>query len=208
VVVTYFIERGGSTQLNKQMPIVPSPEALPTVQEIVDRLQSENRVSDEQKHNFVTRFLEFPFPVDVRRASDPFAEQMLLGKPRPAHELNWMRVHGTLESDDHFVHACGLCFLSDWSLLRVATVPHGLSPYNSSLSMASIDHAMWFHQNARADEWLLFEVNSTRAINGRGLSFGKFFTQSGNLVLSCAQEGVLRISKKQVKASSIPSPKL
>jgi hypothetical protein len=59
--------------------------------------------------------------------------------------------------------------------------------------MASIDHSMWFHHAFRADEWLLYDMDSPAASQGRGLAFGRFYTREGKLVVSTAQEGLIRL---------------
>ncbi|MEE8094025.1 MAG: acyl-CoA thioesterase II, partial [Gammaproteobacteria bacterium] len=61
------------------------------------------------------------------------------------------------------------------------------------VQMASLDHAMWFHRPFRADEWLLYSMESPNAAGGRGLALGKFFDADGVLVASTAQEGLIRI---------------
>jgi len=53
---------------------------------------------------------------------------------------------------------------------------------------ASLDHALWVHAPVRIDEWLLHVQESTRASDGRGLTTGRFYTRSGVLVASVAQE--------------------
>jgi acyl-CoA thioesterase II len=62
--------------------------------------------------------------------------------------------------------------------------------------IASLDHAMWFHAPFRADEWLLYVMHSPRSNDGRGLSFGYIFKADGQLVVSVAQEGVIRLRKE------------
>jgi len=52
---------------------------------------------------------------------------------------------------------------------------------------------MWFHAPFRADEWNLLELECPRASGARALSFGRLYTPSGVLAVSCAQEGLLRL---------------
>ena len=59
--------------------------------------------------------------------------------------------------------------------------------------MASLDHAMWFHRECRADEWLLYAFDSPNAAGSRGLARGQVFTRAGQLVMSTAQEGLIRL---------------
>ena len=61
------------------------------------------------------------------------------------------------------------------------------------VSMASLDHAMWFHRPFRADEWFLYDTSSPTASGGRGLAEGRMFSQDGRLVVSVVQEGMLRV---------------
>jgi acyl-CoA thioesterase-2 len=59
--------------------------------------------------------------------------------------------------------------------------------------VASIDHAMWFHRNVRADEWLLYSIDSPSASGARGFARANIFTRAGVLVASTAQEGLIRV---------------
>ena len=57
---------------------------------------------------------------------------------------------------------------------------------------ASLDHAVWFHRPARADDWLLFSVDPVSNAGARGLARGTMHTRDGVLVTSVAQEALLR----------------
>lgn len=59
--------------------------------------------------------------------------------------------------------------------------------------MASLDHAMWFHRPFRADEWMLYAIESPNASGARGLVMGRFFKLDGTLVASTVQEGLVRV---------------
>jgi acyl-CoA thioesterase-2 len=54
---------------------------------------------------------------------------------------------------------------------------------------------MWFHRQARADEWILYTQTSPTAPGGRGLAFGRMFAADGRLIASATQEGMLRIKQ-------------
>ena len=101
-------------------------------------------------------------------------------------------------------------FQSDWGILAAAKLPHDRNAwYQGRFNLASLDHTMWFHDSFRADEWLLADVNSTHAIGGRGLAFSKFFTKAGKLVVSCAQEGVMRLTRTKPASTPLsPQPSL
>jgi acyl-CoA thioesterase-2 len=70
------------------------------------------------------------------------------------------------------------------------------------VQLASIDHAMWFHQPFRVDEWLLYAVESPAASGARGIVRGRFFTRDGRLVATTAQEGLIRDRAFQESAGS------
>ncbi|MCY1378054.1 acyl-CoA thioesterase II [compost metagenome] len=61
------------------------------------------------------------------------------------------------------------------------------------MSVASLDHAMWWHRPVRVDEWLLYVQESPSAQGARGLATGKFFNRDGQHVASVAQEGMVRV---------------
>lgn len=56
--------------------------------------------------------------------------------------------------------------------------------------MVSLDHTIYFHnlERLRVDEWLLSEVQTSWAGEGRGLIHRKIWTKDGVLVTTCIQE--------------------
>ena len=67
------------------------------------------------------------------------------------------------------------------------------------LRAASLDHSMWIHRPFRADDWLLSVCEGSVGEGGRALAFGKFFDRQGRLVVSTAQEAMLRWRKPASK---------
>ena len=76
--------------------------------------------------------------------------------------------------------------------MGTAMLPHGMNFFQPHVQAASIDHAMWFHRDFRADEWLLYDVVSPTLSNSRALVRGRFFNRAGQLVATTAQEGLIR----------------
>lgn len=103
----------------------------------------------------------------------------------------WVRAESALP-DDPQLHQAFLAYASDLTLLAVSTVPHPVEFAGPNMQVASIDHSMWFHRPARADQWLLYDQVSPSASSGLGFSFGRLFSQ-GRLAASCAQEGLIRL---------------
>ena len=104
----------------------------------------------------------------------------------------WIKAKDKLPADPD-LHQALMAYVSDYELLGTATLPHAISFIDSSVQMASLDHAMWFHNDFRVDEWLLFVFDSPSASSGRGLARCMVFTQDGKLVASTAQEGLIRV---------------
>ena len=162
------------------MPEAADPESLPTLQE---------RYADWP--DAAGFFRRMRWPIDLRYVDDPPWQQHAKG-PRLGLTRVWMRAAGRLP-DDPLLHVCVLTFASDMTLLDSVLVHHGLAQGMDQITMASLDHAMWFQRPFRADEWLLYSTKSPAASGSRGLATGRFFTQSGVHVASVVQEGMIRV---------------
>jgi acyl-CoA thioesterase-2 len=58
--------------------------------------------------------------------------------------------------------------------------------------MASLDHSLWIHRAVPVDQWFLFHKRTSTAQSSRGMVHSEFFSESGDLVASMSQEGLLR----------------
>jgi len=161
------------------MPDVPEPESVPAL----------NHYGDSPRAAEFYRAM--PKPIDLRYVDDPPWQQHAHG-PREGLSRVWMRADGTLP-DDPLLHVCVLTYASDMTLLDSVLVRHGLAPGLDDISMASLDHAMWFERPFRADEWLLYSTRSPSASGGRGLATGRFYRADGTQVCSVVQEGMIRV---------------
>ena len=133
-----------------------------------------------------------PGPFDFRPVDpmdDPVAPAV-----RPPRRDVWIRGRGKL-GDDPTLHATLLAYVSDFFFVGTSLLPHGVSWLTPGMQVASLDHAMWFHADLRADRWLLHSIESPRAARGRGLVRGRVFAEGGLLVASSAQEGLIRRKK-------------
>jgi acyl-CoA thioesterase-2 len=108
-----------------------------------------------------------------------------------AHMQVWVKAASELPHDPR-IHQAFLAYASDLTLLAVSTVPHPVTFAGPGMQVASINHSMWFHRPARADQWLLYDEVSPSASAGLGFSFGRLFS-AGQLVASAAQEGLIRL---------------
>jgi acyl-CoA thioesterase II len=168
------------------MPQVPPP----------DELMSDRELAEAYRDRLPANVVRY-FQRDRAIALKPCRPQKYLGGPpseedrlRPAQHV-WFRAAGRLP-DDPALHTAFLAYASDMTLLDTAMVPHGKSVFDADMQPASLDHAMWLHRPARADEWLLYAQDSPSASGALGLARGLIFAEDGTLVASVAQEGLIR----------------
>ena len=173
--------KGDDYQLDA--PAVPPPEDLPSMREL--ELQAgilDDDFSIISGGDLDVRMVE---PID-----------WLNPVPRKPQLQVWMKaggaIPGTLD-DKRGLHQALLAYMSDAFLIDVCLLPAGRSFMNPNIQVASLDHALWFHGDFRADEWLLHTVEAKRVGGGRGLAHGSFYNRSGNLVASTMQQGLMRI---------------
>jgi acyl-CoA thioesterase-2 len=134
------------------------------------------------------------FPVEVRFPEEPARAATMRGETGPPRQRFWLRSSQPL-SDDPLLHVCAVTYVSDIFLLSSSLPPHGLVVGDPAVSVASLDHAVWFHAPFRADDWLFYEQESSWAGAGRALCRGLLFDRAGVLVASVMQEGRIRVSE-------------
>jgi acyl-CoA thioesterase-2 len=163
------------------MPNVPPPEALPSEQDLKDQLLAKLPAA-------MRSYWERERPIELRPID---ASRYLAREPRAPEQLVWMRASGTLPAAFP-LHQCVLAYACDFPLLDTALIAHGKLMFDPELQLASLDHAMWFHRPFRADEWLLYAMDSPSAHGARGFCRGAVYRRDGVLVASVAQEGLMR----------------
>ena len=164
------------------MPAAPPPETIePNVARLA-RLLGPDRMRPHMH------------PIDVRSVGPLSAEAARDRSLRTTSNLVWLRVDAEL-GDDPLLHVCLMTYASDMTLLDSVLTGHGLFWQDGQMSGASLDHAMWFHRPFRADRWLLYAQESPAAYGARGLARGQVFTDSGELVVSVMQEGLVRAGR-------------
>lgn len=138
----------------------------------------------------VARFWSQEAAFDVRHVSG----SIYLGPAREHtdRQLVWFRSRGPVP-DDQLLHRALLAFACDQVMLEPVLRRSGSSWATRGLSIASLDHAMWWHRDVKVDDWLLFQQTSPSARGGRGLGAARVFTRDGVLVASIAQEGMVRL---------------
>ncbi|MBA2920711.1 acyl-CoA thioesterase II [Sphingomonas sp. MAH-20] len=163
------------------MPDVPGPEDLPS--EAEERLKIADQVPEAFREFFVR-----PRPFEIRHAS-PWSP--LEGEPYEPVQHVWFKAVAPV-AGGLAMHRAMLAWASDMHLLGTTMRPHGLSWTQPGVQTASLDHALWFHDDVRVDEWLLYSTDAPWSGRGRGFNRGMIFTRDGRLVASVAQEGLMR----------------
>jgi acyl-CoA thioesterase II len=184
--------------LDHQTPMpeqVPPPESLPDIHTQAREWMEMPNLSPTFKKYLEFRLTE-PLSIDMRVTPPYTPRDMFHPEKGQARRLMWMKANGSLESDNHMLHQCVVAYSSDFQLLPVSLIPHGVNSVTKPIQLsmiASLDHSIWFHAPFRADEWLLYVMESPRLHQGRGLTFGRIYTRDGTLVVTVAQEGVIRV---------------
>ena len=166
------------------MPSVPGPEHFESELDLYRAHASE--IPDKIRDLFIA---DRPIECRVVENQNPF---------RPRHGMAkrhmWIKSVAPLP-DNQLIHQSMLAYTSDYGFLETALMPHGVSIGNRYLNIASLDHAIWFHRPFKLDDWLLYVADSPFAGGARGFVRGQIFNQSGELVASTVQEGLIRYLK-------------
>lgn len=165
---SFQIAEPGGLQHQPTPPAAPPPETVPPMAEQFD----------------VTSGWGELHALDWRR-------QMGEGPEDPT--MFWFRATGEVDAPP-LVHAAIITYASDFTLLANILTRHGRWFGEDDLMLASIDHAMWFHEpKPDTSHWMLYEVTSPAAGGSRGLGLGRIYDADGTLLVSTAQEGLTRL---------------
>ena len=185
-------EDGAEHQLS--MPEVPQPEDIEPGHAVPDKVMAELPEK-------IQRWLSKEGPFEFRHV---YPRDELKPPKRPPFQQVWFRLSERV-GDAPELHRALLAYASDFHLLGTATFPHGISYYQPNVQMASLDHALWFHRPFRADDWLLYSIDSPSAQGSRGLARGMVYDRHGKLVASTAQEGLIRVVGDAQAAALVPA---
>lgn len=183
------LEKGLEHQID--MPDVLLPDQLPSEKELIEKLR------DKLPDN-VRAYWERERPIELRAVD--MTHYFSSKKLEPVQNI-WMRTNGKGPKDQSIQNAL-LAYASDMTLLDTSLFAHGKVVADPSLQVASLDHSMWFHQPFDLSQWHLYSQDSPRSSGGRGLSRGSIYNLKGELVASCAQEGLIRPRKSGKKVVS------
>ena len=120
-------------------------------------------------------------PFDLRAAITPEA-----GPPHFSDDL-WFRTRGDWDAGPVSRTAI-LTYVSDLTFVSGILRPLGRPEVPR---LTSLDHVMWFHNEPRLDDWLLFTKSTPASGSLRGLAQGSMFHRDGTLIATMAQEGLV-----------------
>jgi acyl-CoA thioesterase-2 len=178
-MITSFQEQQEGLDHADPMPDAPPPDDVVSALEVLGPLDHPMATFWTQSAAFDLRHVERSIFVGP-------------GREQTDRQMVWVRAHGAVDGDQT-LHRALMAFACDQLMLEPVLRRHGLSWVTPGLSMASLDHAMWWHRPARVDEWLLYVQSSPSSQGGRGLTAAKVYAQDGTLVASIAQEGMIRL---------------
>ncbi|KAK6186419.1 hypothetical protein SNE40_008458 [Patella caerulea] len=175
-----------------KMPDVPKPDELKDRCQFYKEWIDKTHPSDERLHNILreaeteTYEARPAYPQRFRRENGD--------KPR---ECMWIRAKHPLGDDPH-LHKTVATYYSDMTMADTATYPKPYIPGSNPFFMTTLDHSVWFHRPCRPDDWLLYESECPFTANGCGFIVGRIWSPDGKLVMSVAQETVIRTAKAKL----------
>ena len=178
-MIASFQDVADGFEHQEDMPAAPPPDDVPATADVYGAEQRKLAVETAEVR-----------PIELRHVDGVIRSAPV--DPPESHQRVWLRSVSALP-DDPLIHFAVLAYFSDATLLESVLRANGLHWSRPGLRVASLDHAMWFHRDARADEWLLYSQESPSAQGGRGLSLGRIFTADGTLVATVGQEGMIRV---------------
>ncbi|MDI9896890.1 thioesterase family protein [Rhodococcus sp. IEGM 1381] len=158
---------------------LPAPEDLPSVAEVLGDADVRDAHYWAHDRNFDIR--HSPSPVYVTADGE-----------RTRRQVVWLKAYDRLP-DDPNIHRAALAYLCDYTLLEPVLRNNGVSWSDDGLMTASLDHAMWWHNDGRVDDWIALVQESPAASGGLGLAQGRIYTRDGVLLASVAQEGLVSL---------------
>jgi len=174
-----FVDGGPGLEHGIKPPEVPDPLSLPKIDDLL--------VGYEET---VPQFVNALRPIEWRYTNDPAWVMRNKGERLDSNRV-WLKTDGPMP-DDAMLHTAALLYSSDTTVLDSIITTHGLSWGYDRIFAATVNHSVWFHRPIRFDEWVLYATSSPVAADSRGLGTGHFFDQSGQIVATVVQEGIIK----------------
>ena len=174
-----FVDGGRGLEHGVEAPDVPDPLSLPKIDDLLAGYEKT-----------VPQFVEALRPIEWRYTNDPAWVMKSKGE-KLGHNRVWLKADGPMPGDP-LLHTAALMYASDTTVLDSIITTHGLSWGYDRIFAATVNHSVWFHRPIRFDEWVLYSTTSPVAAGSRGLGTGHFFDQSGQILATVVQEGIIK----------------
>jgi acyl-CoA thioesterase-2 len=174
-----YLAGGHGLEHNSTVPKVPEPHGLPTIDDLLIGYEK-----------VVPHFANAMRPIEWRYTNDP-AWVMRDKGGRLDRNRVWMTAAGEMP-DDPVLHTAAMVYSSDTTVLDSIITTHGLSWGWDRIFAVTINHSVWFHRQVDFSDWVLYSTTSPVAAESRGLGMGHFFNQTGEVVATVAQEGIVK----------------
>lgn len=162
----------------------PPPDAVPTRADLVEAWR------DRLSRGEAETILSAGVGLELRIVD---AEAFLRPNPQASGRF-WARPVRTSDRSVASGYAA-LAFTSDFFLARATLMPHLRSAWDPDAWTISLDHALWLYAPSPEGEWLLFDIDSPWTGGGRGTTFGRIYSEAGQLVATVAQEALIRTAR-------------
>jgi len=174
-----YLSGGHGLEHNIEMPDVPAPHTLPTIDELLVGYE-----------DVVPAFVSALRPIEWRYTNDP-AWVMRDKGARMDRNRVWLKADGVIP-DDPVLHNAAMIYASDTTVLDSIITTHGLSWGWDRIFAVTVNHSVWFHRPVNFSDWVLYCTASPVAAESRGLATGHFFNAAGQVVATVTQEGIVK----------------
>ena len=193
-LASFHVLEDGPVWEGSSVTDLADPEKLPTsAQELADVQPGSDEagwMTDEIKEYFSNGR-----SIDMRHDPNPVYTSVEGGSS--PHQDVWVRTFEQLDTPApgltiEQTHQAALAWLCDYTIIEPSLRATEMPWMTQGLMTASLDHAMWFHNAARVDDWMRYRQESISVEHGRALGEGRFHTRDGKLIATVVQEASLR----------------
>lgn len=169
---TSFTRDGSAADYQQAAPVMPAPETCPP------GVWPDVGIALQLNEAFEVRVID-PDPDDQH----PFMHDLWF-RPRGGD------IDGAIDGDfdGRVSRSAVLVHFSDFTL--ASTIARAVERTGIE-GFTSLDHVLWFHNQVRLDDWLLYAKTTVATGPLRGLAHGGIFHRDGTLMVTVAQEGLI-----------------
>ncbi|MCF2705861.1 thioesterase family protein [Arcanobacterium haemolyticum] len=162
------------------MPDVPLPDNLPSSVDFFAR------IDNEWGH-----IMSSTNAIDMRHVDGHIWVKP--ARERTPRQQVWIKTRSPMpEGSSRLLQRAMLGYAADQFMLEPVMRANGLHWTARDMSIATLDHAIWWHRNFDLSDWVLADLESPSAQNGRGLVIARFF-QNGKHIATMSQEGMVKV---------------